>query len=218
MKMMGSKRTVLMAMVLVLAVALVFSNVAFSQGTAKAAKKVKVGYLFDFTGPMAGLGLGPEQKFAFDMFMQDHLAWGGFSIGGEKYMIEPVIYDDKGVAEGAREGTNRLVFRDNVKFIAWEMSSSGILAMQPIIQQNKVLTVAAGASKEILNPKMTYYFRAYAPQEQIGVLMYDWLAQNMPEVKKIAVLTYDDAAGRAVVSVVRERAAKYGIDVVDVVL
>jgi branched-chain amino acid transport system substrate-binding protein len=179
---------------------------------------VKVGYLFDFTGPMAAIGLGPEQKLAFDLFMQDHKASGGFVVGGKKYMIEPVIYDDKGIAEGIREATNRLVVKDGVKFIAWEMTDSGILAMHPIIQQNKVLTIVAGGTKEILSPQFTYCFRAYPPEAQIEPLMYDWLAKNMPQVKKIGILTYDEAAGRAIAPVVREKAAKYGFEIVDVVL
>jgi len=179
---------------------------------------VKVGYLFDFTGPMAAIGLGPEQKLAFDLFMQDHKASGGFVIGGKKYMIEPVIYDDKGIAEGVREATNRLVVRDGVKFIAWEMTDSGILAMHPIIQQNKVLTIVAGGTKEILSPNFSYCFRAYPPEAQIEPLMYDWLAKNMPQVKRIGILTYDEAAGRAIAPVAREKAAKHGFEIVDVVL
>jgi branched-chain amino acid transport system substrate-binding protein len=183
-----------------------------------AVNTVKVGYLFDFTGPMAGLGLGPEQKLAFDLFMEDHKASGGFEVGGKKYMIEPVIYDDKGIAEGIREATNRLVVKDAVKFIAWEMTASGILAMHPIIQQNKVLTLAGGAGKKVLNPKITYYFRTFPPQDLIEPLMYDWIAKKMPEVKKIAILTYDEEAGRAIVPPARERAAKHGLEIVDAVL
>ncbi len=179
---------------------------------------VKVGYLFDFTGPMAGLGLAPEQRLAFDLFMEDHKASGGFVVGGKKYMIEPVIYDDKGIAEGIREATNRLVVKDGVKFIAWEMTDSGILAMHPIIQQNKVLTLGGGATKAVLNPQITYYFRVYPPQDQIGPLMYDWLAKNMPWVKRIAILTYDESAGRAIAPRARERATKHGFEIVDVVL
>jgi branched-chain amino acid transport system substrate-binding protein len=190
----------------------------FAAESPKAINTVKVGYLFDFTGPMAALGLGPEQKLAFDLFMEDHKASGGFMVGGKKCMIEPVIYDDKGVAEGVREATNRLVVRDGVKFIAWEMTDSGILAMHPIIQQNQVLTIVAGGTKEILNPKITYCFRAYPPEAQIGPAMYDWLAKNMPQVKKIAVLTYDEAAGRAIGPMAREKAAKHGLEIVDVVL
>lgn len=199
---------------------LIFSLASFAAGEPpKPINTVKVGYLFDFTGPMAGLGLGPEQKLAFDLFMQDHKASGGFVVGGKKYMIEPVIYDDKGLPEGAREGTNRLVFKDGVKFIAWEMSASSVLAMHPIIQQNQVLTVVGGGgSKEVLNPKITYYFRTFPGQDQIAPLMYEWLAKNMPQVKRIAVLTYDDAAGRAVAAIAREAAAKHGLEIVDVVL
>jgi branched-chain amino acid transport system substrate-binding protein len=179
---------------------------------------VKVGYLFDFTGPMAALGLAAEQKLAFDLFMEDHKASGGFVVDGKRYMIEPVIYDDKGVAEGIREATNRLVVKDGVKFIAWEMTDSGILAMHPIIQQNKALSLGGGATKAVLNPKITYYFRVYPPQDQIGPLMYDWLAKNMPQLKKIAILTYDESAGRAISPMARERAAKHGLDIVDTVL
>ena len=184
----------------------------------KSLNTVKVGYLFDFTGPMAGLGLAAEQRLAFDLFMQDHKASGGFMVGEKKYMIEPVIYDDKGIAEGIREATNRLAVKDSVKFIAWEMTDSGILAMHPIIQQNKVLTLGGGATKAVLNPQITYYFRVYPPQDQIGPLMYDWLAKHMPHVKKIAILTYDESAGRAIAPRARERAAKHGFEIVDAVL
>jgi branched-chain amino acid transport system substrate-binding protein len=201
-----------------LSVGLIFVPGSFAAGEPSTPiNTVKVGYLFDFTGPMAAIGLGPEQKLAFDLFMQDHKASGGFVVGGKKYMIEPVIYDCKGIAEGIREAASRLVNKDGVKFIAWEMTASGILAMQPIIQQNKVLMLTGG-SKECLNPQITYYFRAYPPEDQIGPLMFDWIAKNMPRVKRIAVLTYDEASARENIPVVRESAAKHGFEIVDVVL
>ena len=202
-----------------LSVGLVFVPGSFAAGEPSTPiNTVKVGYLFDFTGPMAAIGLAPEQRLAFDLFMEDHKASGGFLVGGKKYMIEPVIYDDKGIAEGIREATNRLVVKDGVKFIAWEMTDSGILAMHPIIQQNKVLTLGGGATKAVLSPKIPYYFRVYPPQDQIGPLMYDWLAKNMPQVKRIAILTYDESAGRAIAPRARESAAKHGFEIVDVVL
>lgn len=180
-------------------------------------KTLRIGFLMAITGPGVLTDIGKECDTALTAFLKDLKTWGGIKVGGERYMIDPIKYDDKGGnVAAARDAMNRLIFKDKVKFIGWSGWSPTTLGIQPLLEENKVLGIGDGGAPEVVNPEATYYFRTFPPAASTAPKMYEWLAKNMPKIKKVAIITNDDSGGRSVVKYTKEACAKLGLEVVDV--
>ena len=87
-----------------------------SRGTpcpaAQTTKTLKIGVVL----PM-GSDIGVDGKKALELMAESDNKAGGVDIGGEKYQVQLVQYDNLGRQAGETLATNRLVFEDKVSFI-----------------------------------------------------------------------------------------------------
>jgi len=211
------KRNLKIGMILLLLVSFIIisTNWNVSAQEKKPTKTLKMGFLMAQTGPGVLTDIGKECNAALEAFLEDLRFLGGIKVGGERYMIDPIKYDDKGGnVAAARDAINRLIFHDEVKFVGWTGWSPTTLAIQPLIEENKVLAIGDGGAPEVVNANATYYFRTFPPAATTAPGMYKWIAKNMPRIKKVAIITNDDSGGRAVVKYTKEACAELGLQVV----
>jgi branched-chain amino acid transport system substrate-binding protein len=75
-------------------------------------KTIKIGLNIERTGDI--LYVGDGSLYSALMFVEEINALGGLEIGGEKYLLELVVDDNKSSAEGATLATHRLIMQNEV--------------------------------------------------------------------------------------------------------
>ena len=116
---------------------------ASAQGT------VKIGWFGPETGDSALWG--QAEKNTVLMMADDYNAKGGIDVGGKKYKIEIVAYDDKGDSVEAVNVVKRLVYQDKVVAIVGAQGSGEAIPVATIVNEAKVALVSSTAT----NPKVT---------------------------------------------------------------
>jgi branched-chain amino acid transport system substrate-binding protein len=172
---------------LILSVALLASSLA------QAADKLKIGVVGGMTGPGAAWGLAIDGgvKVAADEINKA----GGLVVGGKTYQIEVLSYDDHYKAADAVTATNRLIDQEDVKFLIGPIGSASVLAMKPITEKNKVIMLSNSYSTEALDAKTRYMFRVLPTTNEYNGQLIGWLKKNRPNVKRVAIISPNDATG-----------------------
>ncbi len=160
-------------------------------GTAyPAPKELVVGGNFPLSGPAATLGIAAQRAV-------DHAAevinQKGFTVGGEQYVIKPVLFDSKYVPAESLSNLEKMLAQ-GIKFIM----STGALTSVPLVEkttESKVLqmTVASG-STHLTSPKYPLSFRA-AFCDEAAFALYPWLAKDYKQIKTMALLDPSDETG-----------------------
>lgn len=123
---------------------------------------------------------------------------GGVTVDGKKYKIEVIGYDDKYNAKFGVDAVNRAIFTDKVKFIFGSISSAVVVAFQAITEPNKILVLADTYSPKILGPDKPFTFRVVLSSAEWAPIMYKYLREKYPDIKKVAILSPNDESGWAV--------------------
>jgi len=178
-------RAVLCA-VLVVALALV----GCAGGGAKS-DVIKVGWFGALTGDQAVWG--ENELNTVKMLFEEYNAKGGVEVGGKKYKLEVIGYDNKGDAQEAVNVTKRLTGQDKVVAILGPNASGNAIPIAPILEQAKVPDIATVAT----NPKVTvmdgkvkpYNFRVCFIDPYQGAVAAGYAFEKLG-LKKAAIL-YD---------------------------
>ena len=182
------KRYIVLGVALVLILSLGVLPTSIPKATAQA-KTLKMGLIVPLTGAGASWGIPWEKTWR--LYWEEVNAKGGLILGGERYKLEIIAYDEKYIAAEARSVAEKLMFRDKVKFIQGPISSAGVLATCPYSDENKVVTVTGGMATPL--GKHTFHGIRHASQASIGLVT--WIAKNRPEWKRFACVGPDDATG-----------------------
>ena len=100
------------------------------------AQTVKVGWFGPQTGDSALWG--QAELATVKMMAEDYNKAGGILVGGKKYKVEIVGYDDKGDSVEAVNVVKRLVSQDNVVAIVGAQGSGEAIPVAPIVNEAKV--------------------------------------------------------------------------------
>lgn len=157
------------------------------------AQTLKLGVVGGMTGPGAPWGLAVDGgvKIAADEINQA----GGLPVNGKKYKVEVLTYDDHYKAADAVTATNRLIDQDEVKFIIGPIGSASVMAMKPITERNKIILLSNSYSTEALDANTRYMFRVLPTTYEYNRQLITWLKENRPELKRLAILSPNDATG-----------------------
>ncbi|QII85333.1 ABC transporter substrate-binding protein [Bordetella hinzii] len=157
------------------------------------AETLKLGVVGGMTGPGAPWGLAVDGgvKVAVEEVNQA----GGLEVQGKKYKVEVVTYDDHYKAADAVTATNRLIDQDEVKFIIGPIGSASVMAMKPITERNKIVLLSNSYSTEILDANTKYLFRVLPTTYEYNGQLIGWLKKHQPELKRLAILSPNDATG-----------------------
>jgi len=155
-----------------------------------AAKTVNVAMVTALSGPAAMWGL--PGITGVGILLDDVNAAGGLRVGDERYLVNLVTYDDENVATKAAMGAKKVILEDDAKIIAC-LCDPPASAMAPYSTQYKVFLFPLCAPAR---PDRPYVLVGVDHCMRTDTMRGYWLAQNHPEIKKVAIVNNDDIMGK----------------------
>lgn len=201
-------------LVAVSATGLALSAQAQDQGKEK---KIKIGVVFDLTGPLAGGG--SELGYIGAKIILDHFA----KTGVEGYKIEAVYADAQSKPDIAINESVRLLEQEKVDMVLGFFSSAQCVPVAARVEQlKKFMWMTTCISSAVFNEKgYKYVFRPQASGDQFGMMTMDFIAQNAkakfdkePKDLRVAIIHEDGAYGVDVSRGNEAGAKKAGFNVV----
>jgi branched-chain amino acid transport system substrate-binding protein len=180
-------------------------------------KKIKVGVIFDLTGPLAGGG--SELQYTGVKIMLDHYA----KTGVEGYKVEAVYADAQSKPDVAINEAVRLLEQEKVDMLMGFFSSAQCVPVSARVEQmKKFMWITTCISSGVFdNKNYRYVFRPQAAGDQYGMMTTDFIAQNTkekfgkePKDLRVAIIHEDGAYGVDVAKGNEAGAKKAGFQVV----
>jgi branched-chain amino acid transport system substrate-binding protein len=180
-------------------------------------KKIKIGVIFDLTGPLAGGG--SELEYLGAKIMLDHYA----KTGVEGYKVEAVYADAQSKPDVAINEAVRLLEQEKVDMLLGFFSSAQCVPVAGRVEQlKKFMWITTCISSAVLDGKnYKYIFRPQASGDQFGTMTMDFIAQNAqakfgkePKDMRVAIIHEDGAYGVDVAKGNEAGAKKAGFNVV----
>src|SRR5215831_17787983 len=205
-------------LVCVLLVAIVMAGASLLAPALAQGKKLKIGVVYDYTGPLAGGG--SELHALGAKIMIDYFAKKG---GVEGYQIEAVYADAQSKPEVAINEAVRLIEQEKVDMLLGFYSSAQCVPVAARVEQlKKFMWITTCISSAVLeNRNLKYVFRVQPNGRQFGLMSMDFLAQNAkaklgkdPKDVRVAIIHEDGAYGVDVSKGNEEGAKKAGFNVV----
>src|SRR5437867_453268 len=181
-------------------------------------KKLKIGVIYDYTGPFAGGG--SELHALGAKIMIDYFIKKG---GVEGYQIEAIYADAQSKPDIAINEAVRLVEQEKVDMLLGFYSSAECVPVAARVEQlKKFMWITTCISSAVLeNRHLKYVFRTQPSGRQFGLMSMDFLAQNAKaklgkESKdlRVAIIHEDGAYGVDVSKGNEEGAKKAGFNIV----
>ena len=171
---------------------------------------VKVGFLAALTGDAAGWGL--PGLYGVEIWVEQINAAGGMDVGGEKYRVEVISYDDEFDAIKATIGAKKLLFEDEVSIVLM-LGVTPVLAVKDFMTRNKMLTTTLVPTD--ISDDAPYLFAPVEVHPFYNVTAVDWIGRNWPDVKTAAIATQNDELGLTSLATYRAAFEVAGIDVIE---
>src|SRR5215210_914351 len=145
---------------------------------AVAQPKIKIGVIFDLTGPLAGGG--SELHYLGVKIMVDYFVKKG---GVEGYQIEAIYADAQSKPDVAINEAVRLIEQEKVNMLLGFFSSAQCVPVAARVEQLKsFMWITTCISSAVLDGKnFKYVFRPQASGDQFGMMTMDFIAQNSKE-------------------------------------
>ncbi len=187
-------------------------------GAAAQGKEVKIGVIYDYSGPFAAGGsqaAAVGTKIAIDMINEK----GG--VAG--YKIRPIYADAQSKAEVAINEATRLFEQEKVDLIMGVFSSAHCVPMAQRVDAAKKFMWAnvCVASSVFKGKNLQYVFRPQVHSDQFGAASCAFLNENAkaklkkdPKGLKVAIIYEDGPYGVGVAQGNEEVCKKYGMDIV----
>src|SRR3989441_5721770 len=180
-------------------------------------KKIKIGVIYDLTGPLAGGG--SELQYIGAKIMLDQYA----KTGVEGYKVEAIYADAQSKPDVAINEAVRLVEQEKVDMLLGFFSSAQCVPVAARVEQlKKFMWITTCISSAVLdNKNFKYIFRPQASGDQFGLMTTDFIAQNSkekfgkePKDLRVAIIHEDGAYGVDVSKGTEAGAKKAGFNVV----
>src|SRR3979411_1234696 len=180
-------------------------------------KKIKIGVIYDLTGPLAGGG--SELQYIGAKIMLDQYA----KTGVEGYKIEAIYADAQSKPDVAINEAVRLIEQEKVDMLLGFFSSAQCVPVAARVEQlKKFMWITTCISSSVLdNKNFKYVFRPQASGDQFGMMTMDFIAQNSqskfgkePKDLRVAIIHEDGAYGVDVAKGNVAGAKKAGFNVV----
>lgn len=176
----------------VLSAVTVFAPAARAQTPAGAPTEFKIGFVDFLSG--AAATYGTTTRHTAEWLVDKWNKEGG--IKGVKVRL--VVVDESGPADKQVGEFRRLVLDEKVDAVVGYTSAANCLAIAPIAEELKVLTVLhiCGASRVTEDRQLKYVFRAANHQVADSVIGVRYLLAMKPDLKTVAGVNEDYAWGR----------------------
>jgi branched-chain amino acid transport system substrate-binding protein len=190
---------------------LVFAN--GGQESMAQEKIIKIGCAVSMTGRVSPEG--NALKEGAEVWLEYVNGKGGIDVGGEKYKVEIVFYDDKSDSATGAKLTEKLITEDKVDFLLGPFSSGITFATSAIGEKYGVITVAPLANAtNVYERGFKYVFSILPPAPKLMQPILDLVATFDPKPKSVALVVANDLFPISCAEGARERAEELGMDVV----
>lgn len=152
---------------------------------------LKIGLIGPMTGPAATWGYAA--KGSMQTLADEVNAKGGLEVGGKKYQVQIVAYDDQYKAAEAIAAYQRLVTRDGVKYIIVQ-TSAPTMAIKQLVEDDKIVTLTTAYSPAAIDDKTKFMFRAYSTAVDFMPPYAAWMKNNLKE-RRMVTLNPNDETG-----------------------
>ena len=161
-------------------------------------KKIKIGVIYDLTGPLAGGG--SELEYIGAKIMLDHYA----KTGVEGYKVEAIYADAQSKPDVAINESVRLLEQEKVDMLLGFFSSAQCVPVADRVEQlKKFMWITTCISSAVLDGKnYKYIFRPQPSGYQFGTMTMDFIAKNSmskfgkePKDLRVAIIHEDGAYG-----------------------
>ena len=166
----------------------------------------KIGGVFSITGPNSFLG-DPEKK-SLEMAVEEINAKGGI----DGHPLQVIIYDTEGDPTKAVLAVNKLISRDQVIAIIGPSNTPPTLAVVPIAEKEKVPLISCAAGIKSTDPVKPWVFKTAQTDALAVAAIYAHMKKQ--NLKKIGILTVENAFGESGKEQLTGQAAAAGIQVV----
>jgi ABC-type branched-subunit amino acid transport system substrate-binding protein len=180
-------------------------------------KKIKIGVIYDLTGPLAGGG--SELQYTGAKIMLDSYA----NKLVEGYKVEAVYADAQSKPDVAINEAIRLIEQEKVDMLLGFFSSAQCVPVAARVEQlKKFMWITTCISSAVLdNKNFKYIFRPQASGDQFGLIAMDFIANHSkakfgkePKDLRVAIIHEDGAYGVDVAKGNVAGAKKAGFEVV----
>jgi branched-chain amino acid transport system substrate-binding protein len=186
---------------------------------AQAAKPIKLGVIYDLSGPFAAAGsvacsIGAQT--AIDLTNEK-----GGVLG--KYKVEPVNVDGQSKVDVAINEVERLIHNEGCDIVLGVYSSAHAVPLADRVEAaKKILWITTAVATAVIKDKnLKYVFRATIHSDQYGEAGIKFIAENAkaklgmePKDVKIAIIHEDGPYGTGVAAADVDYAKQFGIQVV----
>jgi branched-chain amino acid transport system substrate-binding protein len=159
--------------------------------TAASAQQLKIGVIAPLTGPGAPWGMAG--KMAAEIAAAEVNAKGGLEVGGKKYQVGVIAYDDQYKAAEAIAAYNRLINQDGVKYMIIA-TSAPTMALKDNVEADKVVAMTSSYTPAAITDKTKYMFRLYSIAVDFVPPYADWIVSNLKE-RRMATVNPNDETG-----------------------
>lgn len=174
-----------------------------------AAQTLKLGVIGSMTGP--GAPWGYSAKYAPEILAEEVNAAGGLDVGGKKYKLEVIAYDDQYKAAEAVAAYNRLTRQDGVKYLMIANSAPAV-ALKQYIEDDKVATITSAFAPAAIDDKTQHMVRFISSSEFYVPAYVAWMKQNVKE-RRVVTMNPNDETGWAQTKSTSESYKKNGFEV-----
>jgi ABC-type branched-subunit amino acid transport system substrate-binding protein len=177
-------------------------------------KTLVIGEIETLTGASSdNLKLAASGAYLAQQYVNNH---GGITINGEVYMVDILLEDNKGTADGASAAATKLISDDHVMFVTGSGPPPLTNAIGAVAEPAGVLyaSIYSNGTKNEQNPdrKFTFIANPDSFAGQISAMTY--LKVLHPEVRTIAYVLIDDGQIADNDAQVRASASALGLEIV----
>lgn len=180
---------------------------------------IRLGAAVSLTGKYSTNGMNTRD--GYDLAIQRVAERGGVLVGGKRYRLEVVYYDDESTPARGAQLVERLITQDGIRFVLGPYSSGLTKAIAPVTEKYKVPMVEAnGASVSLFTEGYRYLFAVLSTTEQYLASAVD-LAAEMAQARgrdprsiRVALAMENDPFSQDVRAGVIADAKRHGMQVV----
>jgi branched-chain amino acid transport system substrate-binding protein len=166
---------------------------ALAGGAQAQEQELKIGVIASLSG--AGATWGLAMKGAAELAAEDINKAGGLDVGGKKYKVRIIAYDDQYKSSEAITAVNRLISEDKSKYFVGTAGSAPMVAVLPITTKAKVINMTLAFTDKATTPETPYSFRSVLPTGIFAKPQIAWVVNKLG-AKKIAGLFPNDESGQ----------------------
>lgn len=150
---------------------------------------LKIGFVGVTSGPAAAWGTSNQRS------METRAAWinetGGYDIGGTKYDIEIVPFDDQKDPKRAIAGMEQMA-QAGIHYVVGPNVDDGAAAVRPVAEQNNIMYFPYAFPKELYTAPASNAILGMVANYQSGPAIYKYLMKNNG-VKKVAFVAGNES-------------------------